>query len=129
MTCAHVLRRYGGSRSFKMPSAGDSDAESKHHTRQRGGNQEKHRASPFGRPVALNRSELESMNRLIAKKMRGDLELALEIADENSLRNVDAAASRCVWRGGREEGRGGGRVAAAARGCQSRGNAAHAGAE
>ena len=91
-----------------MPSAGESDADSKHPTRQRGGNQEKNRASPFGRPVVLNRNELENMNRLIAKKMRGDMELALEIADENSLRNMDAAASRCV----RREGGGGGAAAA-----------------
>jgi hypothetical protein len=32
------------------------------------------------------------MNRLIARKMRDDLEAALEIADDNSMRNADAAA-------------------------------------
>jgi hypothetical protein len=34
------------------------------------------------------------MNRLIARKMRGDLEAALEIVDESSLRTMDAAAAR-----------------------------------
>ena len=88
---------YGGTKNFKMSSSEDSEAadaagsRSRHLLHQtRDG-----RASSLGRPAVLNRAELANMNRLIAKKMRGDLESALEIADENSLRNMDQAASKC----------------------------------
>lgn len=86
---------YGGSRGFKMPAADKDGGNGKHRSRDRGDRNDRGRASPFGRPVALNRNELVNMNRLIAQKMRGDLEAALEIADESTLRNMDAAAARC----------------------------------
>ena len=89
-----ALVRYGGSRNFKMPTANDFDASGKRGAQHRGSGLDKHRASPLGKPLALNRDELANMNRLIARKMRGDLEAALEIVDESSLRTMDAAAAR-----------------------------------
>jgi hypothetical protein len=77
-----------------MPAADKDGGNGKHRSRDRGDRNDRGRASPFGRPVALNRNELVNMNRLIAQKMRGDLEAALEIADESTLRNMDAAAAR-----------------------------------
>ncbi len=87
--------RYGGSANFKMPSADDADgASSATGTRSRAKHGHNSRASPLGHPLVLNRSELADMNRLIAHKMRGDIEAALEISDDNSMRNLDAAAAR-----------------------------------
>jgi hypothetical protein len=77
-----------------MPSAEDSDASAHTGRRARGHGRDDDRASAARRPIVLNRSELANMNRLIANKMRGDIESALEISDENSLRNLDAAAAR-----------------------------------
>jgi len=88
---------FGGTKNFKMPSSDDSGAADAagSRSRHRGHQSRIVGASSLGRPAVLNRTELADMNRLIAKKMRGDLESALEIADENSLRNLDQAASKC----------------------------------
>ena len=77
-----------------MPSAAESEASGRTVSRTRGPANVNSRDSRLGRPVVLNRAELANMNRLIANKMRGDIEAALEISDENSMRNLDAAASR-----------------------------------
>jgi hypothetical protein len=77
-----------------MPSAEDSDAAARTGRRALGHGRGDEAAAAARRPVVLNRSELANMNRLIANKMRGDIEAALEITDENSVRNLDAAASR-----------------------------------
>ena len=87
--------RYGGSANFKMPSADDADgASSATGTLSRAKHGRNGRASPSGHPPVLNRSELINMNRLIAHKMRDDIEAALEISDDNNMRNLDAAAAR-----------------------------------
>ncbi len=88
----HVAARYGGSKNFKMPSVEDSHQSGNSGTRRSWANRDKNRSVPDQRPVALSRSDLVNMNRLIARKMRDDIEAALEIADDNSMRDADAAA-------------------------------------
>ncbi len=77
-----------------MPSAAESESSARTVGRTRGPANANNRDPRLGRPVVLNRAELANMNRLIAHKMRGDIEAALEISDENSMRNHDVAASR-----------------------------------
>jgi hypothetical protein len=78
-----------------MPSADDADGTSSATgTRSRAKHGHNGRASPSAHPPVLNRSELINMNRLIAHKMRDDIEAALEISDDNNMRNLDAAAAR-----------------------------------
>ncbi len=76
-----------------MPSVEDSQ-QAENSGARRGGraNRDKSRSMPNQKPVVLSRSDLVNMNRLIARKMRDDLESALEIADDNSQRQADAAA-------------------------------------
>ncbi len=88
----HVAARYGGSKNFKMPSVEDSHQSGNSGARRSWVNRDKNRNAPDQRPVALSRGDIVNMNRLIARKMRDDLEAALEIADDNSARNADAAA-------------------------------------
>jgi hypothetical protein len=88
----HAAARYGGSKNFKMPSVKDSHESGHAGTRRSWVSRDKNRSVPDQRPAALSRGDLVNMNRLIARKMRDDLEAALEIADDNSMRNADAAA-------------------------------------
>jgi hypothetical protein len=94
--CNTFPARYGGSKNFKIPDAEDAEASAKTGgcaRRLEQGSATRSKA-PDSRPVALNRNEQAKMNQIIAKKMRSDIELALEIADVNSMRNVDAAVLR-----------------------------------
>jgi hypothetical protein len=75
-----------------MPSVEDSHQSGNSGARRSWVNRDKNRNAADQRPVALSRSDIVNMNRLIARKMRDDLEAALEIADDNSARNADAAA-------------------------------------